>query len=262
MSKWLEFASKFEEGIENPYFEVRTAYQAHANVMSTLKEKDGRMIFLLGQPGSGKSYLLHHLLNDSALSHKPVLFETPVSSPKAFLLRLISHMNAEPLGEEIETLKGQAESLYADKKVLIMLDEAQLINNETLEFMRILSDSRKFWIICAMHEEEGREILEKSHFKSRPFKLIELGRLSAEESDMFINTQLIFSHDKSILDFHQKHAKKIYKLCQGNFRYLKKLIYTEFSLLHEAQELDMKKFSKPSKCLINMAAIEIGLINV
>ena len=262
MSKWLEYASKFEEGTENPYFEVRTAYQAHANVISTLNEKAGRMIFLLGEPGTGKTFLLNHLLKDTELSHEPVLFETPVSSPKSFLLRLIKHMKAEPLSEEVEALKEQAEALYADKKVLIMLDEAQLINSETLEFMRILSDSRKFWIVCAMHQKEGREILERSHFKSRPFKLIELGRLSADESDMFINTQLIFSHDKTILDFHQKHAKKIYKLCQGNFRYLKKLIYTEFSLLHEAQELDMSKFSKPSKCLINMAAIEIGLINV
>ena len=143
-----------------------------------------------------------------------------------------------------------------------MLDEAQLINDETLEFIRILSDSRLFWIVCAMHEEEGKAILEKSHFKSRPHKMIELGKLSAKESAVYIDTQLIFSKDKSILEFHQKHAKKIYALSNGNFRYLKKLIYTEFSLLHEAQEMGLKRYQEPSKCLLNMAAIDTGLINV
>ncbi len=262
MSRWLEYASLFEEGTENPYFEARSAYQALLNVKSTLREKSGKMIFLLGQPGSGKTFLLHHLCQDNELEHKPVLFDTPIASPKSFLSRLIKHMNAEVLGEELEVLKEQAEALYADKKVLIMLDEAQLLNAETLEFIRILSDSRKFWIVCAMHEEEGREILGKSHFKSRPHKLIELGQLSPKELDMFINTQLVLFQDKHVLDFHQKHAKRIYGLSKGNFRYLKKLMHTEFSLLHEAQELGMKKFEEPSKCLLNMAAIEIGLINV
>jgi ABC-type lipoprotein export system ATPase subunit len=262
MSRWLEYASLFEEGVENPYFEARSAYQALSNVKSTLKEKSGKMIFLLGQPGSGKTYLLHHLLQDEELEHTPVLFDTPIASPRSFLTRLIKHMNEDIVSEELEVLKEQAETLYADKKILVMLDEAQLLNDETLEFIRILSDSRKFWIVCAMHEEEGREILGKSHFKSRPHKLIELGQLSPKELEMFINTQLILSQDKYVLDFHQKHAKRIYSLSKGNFRYLKKLIYTEFSLLHEAQELGMKKFEEPSKCLLNMAAIEIGLINV
>ena len=262
MSKWLEYAQKFEEGTQNPYFEVRSAYQALSSVKKLLTDKKGQMIFLLGQPGSGKSYLLNHLLKDVELEHKPVLFETPVSSPKALFTRLIKHMKHEPLSDDVEALKEQAQSLYADKKTLIMLDEAQLINEETLEFVRILSDSRLFWIVCAMHEEEGREILNKSHFKSRPHKVIELGTLSDKESDMFVSTQLIFANDKSVLDFHQRQAKKIYTLSKGNFRYLKKLIYTEFSLLHEAQEMGSKKFQEPSKCLLTMAAIEIGLINV
>jgi len=262
MSRWLEYAAQFEEGTQNPYFEVRSAYQALAGVKRLLTQDKGQMIFLLGQPGSGKSYLLNHLLKDEELENRPVLFETPVSSPKAFFIRLIKHMRHEPLSDDLESLKEQAEVLFADKKTLIMLDEAQLINEETLEFVRILSDSRLFWIVCAMHEEEGQAILNKSHFRSRPHKVIELGQLSAKESDMYINTQLIFTHDKSILDFHQAHAKKIYQLSKGNFRYLKKLIYTEFSLLDEAQELGLKRFEEPSKALLIMAAIEIGLINV
>jgi len=220
------------------------------------------MIFLLGHPGSGKTYLLNHLLHKEELEHNPVLFETPVASPKSFLLRLIKHAGEEAVSEEIDLLKEQVEALYGGKKVLIMLDEAQLLNDETLEFIRILCDSRKFWVVCAMHEEEGREILGRSHFKSRPHRLIELGQLSAKEIEMFVNTQLVFSNDRSVIDFHQKHAKKIYKLSQGNFRYLKKLIHTEFSLLYEAQESGLKKFKEPSKCLLNMAAIDIGLINV
>lgn len=262
MSKWLEYASRFEEGIENPYFEVVSAYQALSTLKNTLDEKLGQMTFLLGKPGSGKTYLLNHLLKDETLTQAPILFETPVLDPKSFLVRIIKHGGEEPVNEEIEALKEQAELLYSTKKTFIMLDEAQLLSAEMLEFLRIMSDSRLFWIICAMHEEEGSKILRQSHFKSRPHKLIKLGSLSAKEADMYINTQLVFAHDKYVLDFHQRHAKKIYNLTQGNFRYLKKLIYTEFSLLHEAQETGVKKFQEPSKCLLNMAAIEIGLIDV
>jgi len=262
MSRWLEYANAFEEGVQNPYFEVRSAYQALSSVKKVLNGNKGQMIFLLGEPGSGKTYLLNHLLKDPELENKPVFFETPLSSAKAFFIRLIKHMKHTPISDDLEALKEQAEILYAQKKTLILLDEAQLINKETLEFVRILSDSRVFWIVCAMHEKEGHEILSLSHFKSRPHKVIELGKLSFKESDMFINTQLIFAKDKFVLDFHQRNAKKIYKLSNGNFRYLKKLIYTEFSLLHEAQEMNMKKFTEPSKMLLTMSAIEIGLINV
>lgn len=262
MSKWLKYASQFEEGTGNPYFEARSAYQALATVKKLLKEKKGQITFLLGQPGSGKSYLLNQLLNDEELEHKPLLFETPVSSPNSFLKYLLKHKNEVPVSDELESLKEQVQTLYADTKTLILLDEAQLINEETIEFIRILSDSRLFWIVCAMHEEEGREILAKSHFKSRPHKVIELGKLSFKESDRYISSQLIFSQDKSVLDFHQRHAKKIHTLCDGNFRYLKKLMYTEFSLLHEALEMNMKRFQEPSKALLTMSAIEIGLIDV
>lgn len=262
MSRWLDYASKFEEGVENKYFEARSSYQTLTNLKSVLSEKSGKMTFLLGEPGSGKTYLLNYLLHDTELENRPILFETPVLTPKNFLMRLIKHMNAAPLGEEIEILKEQAEHIYSDKKTLVMLDEAQLLSDEMMEFLRILSDSKVFWIVFAMHEEEGKEILKKSHFKSRPHKLIELGQLTKDEAQMYINTQLIFSNDQKTLDFHQNNANMIFKLCNGNFRYLKKLIYTQFDLLHEAQVSDMKNFHEPSKRLLKMAAIDIGLINV
>lgn len=262
MSRWLEYASQFEEGTQNPYFEVRSAYHALSNLKNSLNDKSGQMTFLLGRPGSGKTYLLNYLLKDEELQNRPVLFETPVLSPKSFLTRIIRHKKASPVSEEIDALKEQAEALYSTEKTLILLDESQLLSDEMLEFLRILCDSRLFWIVCAMHEEEGKNILKKSHFKSRPHGLIELGKLSRDEMELYVNTQLIFSNDTNILDFHQKHAKKIYTLSDGNFRYLKKLMYTEFSLLHEAQQSGMKKFQKPSKCLLNMAAIDIGLIDV
>lgn len=262
MSRWLEYASPFEEGIHNTYFDVRSAHQAFSTLENLLKEKAGQIIFLLGRPGTGKTHLLNHLKSEAQLEHTPILFETPVINPQSFLKRIIQHKGHEAFGDEIEALKIQAEELYRNEKTLILLDEAQLLNDEMLEFIRILCDTRLFWIVCAMHKDEGDEILKKSHFKSRPYKRIELGQLTRNESDLYLNTQLILTHDKHTIDFHQRHAKKIYNLTQGNFRYLKKLIYTEFSLLHEAHESGSKKFQEPSKCLLNMAAIEIGLINV
>ena len=262
MSRWMDYALRFEEGTKNKYFEARASYQTLEKIKIVLKEKSGKMTFLLGEPGSGKTFLLNKLLNDEELVNRPILFDTPIVNPKTFLQKLLRHLNAKEISDDIDSLKEQVENLYAENLTLIMLDEAQLLNEEMLEFIRILSDSKMFWIVLAMHEKEGKDILAKSHFKSRPHKLIELGKLSKDEAEMFINTQLIFANDQKVLSFHQKNSDMIYKLCDGNFRYLKKLIYTQFDLLNEAQESDMNEFREPSKCLLNMAAIEIGLLNV
>ncbi|MCJ7766359.1 MAG: hypothetical protein MUP09_10520, partial [Thiovulaceae bacterium] len=82
------------------------------------------------------------------------------------------------------------------------------------------------------------------------------------EVELFITTQLKSTEDRQLQAFHDSHMKRIYTLTQGNFRYLKKLIYTEFMLLHEAQEAGLSKFQIPSKALLHMAAIEIGILDV
>lgn len=260
MSKWLEYASQFEEGPGSIYFEIQTAYHAQESIQKLLDKKRGEMIFLLGEPGSGKSFMLQRLY--TAMNKEALLFETPVSSPLNFLNRLVRHGGEEPLSDELEALKEQAEQIFRDKKCVIMLDEAQLLDEQTLEYVRILCDTRSFWVILAMHEREGKMILEKSHFKSRPHSRVELGALSVSEAQMYMTKRISEFQDQAVLDFHHKHAKRIHRLSMGNFRYLKKLLNTEFSLLHEAYVSGMKGFSKPSKCLLNMAAIEIGVLDV
>ncbi len=262
MSRWLEYASGFEETIDAPYFKARSAYGTLESVKKSLYEKHGQMTFLLGSPGSGKTFLLNQLLKDETLANRPLLFDTPVLTPKSFLVRLLMHRDVEPQSDDIDRLKIEAQELYCGQKTLILIDEAQLLSDEMFEFLRILSDTRCFRIVFSMHETEGHAILQKPHFKSRPYKLVELGLLSSDEIELFISTQLKPTEDRQVLDFHDGHIKRIHKLTQGNFRYLKKLIYTEFVLLHEAQEAGLSKFQKPSKCLLNMAAIEIGILDV
>ena len=52
----------------------------------------------------------------------------------------------------------------------------------------------------------------------------------------------------------------LFKISQGNFRDLKKLLYNTFLILDYATKNSKTKHQKISKCVLTMAAIEGGLI--
>jgi len=261
MNNWEQYALVFEEGVESEFFAIQSANRALSIMENVLMKERGQLIFLLGEPGSGKTFLLHHILTNHQEKFKPLYFDFPEQSIERFLEKIIVSLKARPISTDIDGLKEQAIHLFADRRCLIMIDEAQMLSEPMMEFLRVLADSKSFWIVLAMHEEEGRQILRQAHFSSRPHRVIELGDLSRKEVSVFINSSLSHSHDDTLKQFFQKHSKYIHTLSRGNFRFLKKLFFTNFMLLHEAQENGMSQFKDPSICLLNMSAIEIGLID-
>ena len=94
MSKWLEAADKFEERRDsNDYFEIQSALGAIEKINNLLNGTSRQLIFLIGEPGSGKTFLLN-LLYERMIDHRHIVsIETPFITPLNLLYQLIRRNN-------------------------------------------------------------------------------------------------------------------------------------------------------------------------
>ena len=263
MSKFLEASNIFEEKIEGvEFYEARSSLYAKNQILNILEKETKQPVFLIGEPGSGKSFLLRELKKELNEEYLTILIDTPFVSPVDFIRTIIKKAGNEPKSYALMDLIKQAQTIFKTKKHIIMIDEAQLLSKEMMEAIRILSDSKSFWFILAMHKMESQEILKEPHFRSRPHRVVEIGSLTIEECEDYIVKMLIsISLFQMAKDVH-KNIKLIYKLSNGNFRSLKKIFYHLFLILDYTHKHDKKKYQKISKCLIIMASIDGGLIDV
>jgi len=260
---YLEISKKFEEDIEgSSFFESFEVTQIQNNLLNIFKNDTKQLIFLIGEPGVGKSAFIHHLVATNS-DIDIIKFDIPFLDPVDFIKMLIKKSGAEVIDFSMEGLIKLVVSIYKDSNFVVIIDEAQLLSKDMIEIIRILADSKAFWFVLAMHKHESKEILNAPQFSSRPHKTLELKRLQKYEYKDYIYQQLK-DLDKSYIrdDLTTKYLNFIYKQTAGNFREFKKILHTTFLLLHYAQNNNKKKYQNLSKCILTMAAIENGLIHV
>lgn len=207
-------------------------YFSYANfeiVKDAILSSKSNIIFLLGNPGSGKSFLLNYLYH---FHDNYVLIN-------------------EPFESRIEFFEKAKE--IVNKKILV--DEAQLLNMEMLEFLRTLSD-RGHQIILAMHKEEGEKIISLPQFFSRYNERIYLKPLTYEEFEKYVKFKLIKRNKIGLID--NKRLKKMYKICKGNFRLCKRMMFTALELLDYSLRNSLK-YKTIDNCILTMTKIKLGL---
>ena len=197
---------------------------------SEILNSNVNLLFLIGEPGSGKSFLLHYLYYNNPMEY--ILIKDPFISKEEFLKKYN----------------------FIGKKILI--DEAQLLSKEMIEFLRILSD-KGHQVIFAMHKKEGEEIINLPQFNSRYTKVVELKEMNYKEFENYVYSKFIKHQTLYILN--KKFLKRIYKFSKGNFRMSKKIIFISLNLLNFSLNNTLK-YKKLDNCIIDMALIELGLL--
>jgi type II secretory pathway predicted ATPase ExeA len=200
-------------------------------VKEELISSKSNIIFLLGKPGSGKSYML------SLLKHK---------YPQKYILQ------KEPFLSKNEFLDAHSDI----ENKIILIDEAQLLSMEMIEFLRILSDKGN-QVILSMHENEGLKIASLPQFASRYTQKVFMKPLNFDEFEKYVMSKFIKNNKYDLID--KKKLKKIYKLTKGNFRLSKKFLFTALTLLDYSIRNSFK-YKKIDNCIIEMSAIELGLL--
>jgi type II secretory pathway predicted ATPase ExeA len=189
--------------------------------------------------------------------------EATLLKPVEFIKTFLERKGEQVKEHSLEELIKQAISVNSKKSVLIAIDEAQLLNKEMIELIRILADSKAFWFLLAMHKHESKKILSEPQFRSRPHRVLELEPLSADEIRDFIVQELLKIGEYSLQEyFDNKLIKEIYKLTKGNFRDLKKLLHRMFLIMEQAKSLKRNGYDRVNSCLVTMAAIDGEILDI
>lgn len=263
--KDFEAAKEFFKDTVDPslYFDSISAEIARNKLQEAIGNPAIPLMFIIGDPGVGKSHIMRVMHHATALKTTTVLIEHPFFDPRDLYKELY-----EARGMNFDKNKSQGEFLddlfeaYVGTLCTIFIDEAQLLNNDQFEFIRVLSDTKLFQFVLAMHKDEGIVLLNKKQFKTRTKLVIEYGNLEENEILRYIQTLLMgHMHGDIALMFSKHEAKVIARYAKGNFRTIKKFLYTLMKLLDYAQQKNLSKYRKLGSCLLTMAALDIGLID-
>ena len=201
--------------------------EALSQLLYGIKERKG-VIVLTGEVGTGKTLLLHYLLDkiDKDDQTKTVFLFNPKLNVNDFI-----HYVLRDLGVNAETgTKGKALHLLSQTlrailqkggQFILFIDEAQSLDPELLEEIRLLSnletpEARMIQIVL-VGQPELDEFLRQPHFrqiKQRIHLRYHLRPLSHHETEEYIEKRLKITEAKSPL-FTRRAVKEIYDYSRG-----------------------------------------------
>ena len=254
----------FKDSIDiSTYFDSISAELVRKQLLESIGNEMIPLICLLGEPGVGKSHLLHMAYNVIAQPTVKVWINHPFFTAKELFIALYEGLNLilDPHKTEDEALYELSE-LYRDRSCIIFIDEAQLIQDEQVELIDLLCHLKHFQFILAMHKEEGKKLLQLKRLSLHHQLLIECERLS--ESEILRYLQSLFmsrSLGDIALMFTKREIKTIANYTRGNFRTMKKYFFVLMDILDYAHTSNLPKYQTLNHALLTMAALDTGLIN-
>lgn len=252
---------------QSEYILIDGVKDAYKKLLHTI-EKPLKIILLYGYPGSGKTAMIRRLLaNIKRESGKALYYPTPTFMRTEELIRIFKANSKKRVPENptfFELMELFTQTFEKDT-FLIFLDEAQLYSDTEMEYIRLLSDTKIFKFIVALHKIDEEHLIAKAHFQSRIWESIELNPMTKDELRFFVERKLLSKElNQTLSMFSEKSYKMIHEFTKGNIRETMKFIYKlfdfyEFLEKEKPSELNYKSF-KPKH--IEMVAIEGRYINV
>lgn len=227
----------------------------------SVDQKEG-FLLIIGDPGTGKTTMLNVFLDNWKARAETAIILTPRLSPEEFLSAV-----AEDLDINIEN-KNKHEIIKAlrdfmaiksseGKRVIIIVDEAQNLPDETLEELRLLSnletDKDKLLQIILSGQPELQTRLQSNSLRQlnqRISSRVYLKHFSPEETLDYINYRLILAGRKKSR-VHKKTGRPAYKLTKGIPGLIKKIGKKKMQV-HKKTGKAAYKLTKGIPRLINM----------
>lgn len=248
------------------FIALTNSVECEQKILNTIK-KPLKMILFYGKPGSGKTFLLKKIANNTKFKKQIILFTHPFFNEKEFILALCSKIYGKFINE-VDNFENfmyyythnftYKDEILSHQKIII-LDEAQLYPDELVEKIRLMSDTRYFKFLFTIHKIDDEELLVKEHFKSRIWESIELKNADINEIRLYILKKL---KGKNFF-FNEDDFCLIYDLSKANLRTLNKLMYKFFEIFESYEVFAPSRILEPdiNKKVIYMAAIALGIIN-
>jgi len=227
----------------NNYIPLPSSEAVKNDLLNAINQKE-KMIILTGKAGSGKSLLLKSIYKEMK-NQNNIFF---VSNPYL----------------EIESVLKLLPKLDKDSHYILLLDEAQLLNSEIWENLRIYADRGNLTIVFATHNTDVEKLLEKKHFKTRINYIISTRIPTKNEIENFIMTKLLRNNLNEIAGmFTNSNLRLIYKYTNGSLRATNQLMYKLFDVMdyfykNYPHRFNMKKISNK---YIYIAIMDLKVIN-
>lgn len=176
--------------------------QAFETLRVTLQNREG-FIKLTGEVGTGKTLLCRCLLNELSPDWVTIYIHNPNFSPAGLYRSILDDLGETVKGvlashRLLQRLNGVLLRLaQLDKRVVVLIDEAQAMPDETLEALRLLTnletESRKLLQVILLGQPELDRKLDHDHLRQLrqritfSQRLLPLGR---QEVRLYVNHRL------------------------------------------------------------------------
>ncbi len=178
----------------------------HADALAHLIygiSESGGFIQLTGEVGTGKTTLIRSLLEQLPAKAEIALILNPQLSTKEFLQVICEELRAPPPADDsvkarIDSLNAQLLKAHAeDRRVVLIVDEAQTLSPELLEQVRLLTNletaKQKLLQIILIGQPELRDILDRPQMRQiaqRVTGRYHLEPLSAEDTAAYVRHRM------------------------------------------------------------------------
>jgi len=209
------------------YYESITHRESVDHLKFFLAQKEG-FACIYGDVGTGKTVLSRIFLDslDKTL-YNSALILNPIMDEKEFLHEVLRELNIpqESLSKKEIFDKFQVfliDEFKKGKETIIIIDEAQLLSNEMLEFIRVLSnletEKEKILHTILLGQTELIDTLKEPRMRylsQRITVIYRLKPLSLREVNLYITHRLLKAGSKGFLQFKDDAIKLIYSVSKG-----------------------------------------------
>ena len=213
------------------YFESTSHREAIDHLRFLLRQKEG-FALIYGNQGVGKTTLsniflgsLNKSIYNTALISNPIMDEIEFLREvlKAFGILTGSDYSDYTKKTMFDKLRNfLLEEYKKGKENLLVIDEAQLLSNELLQFIRILSnietDKEKILYIILFAQPEFIERLKEANMMNLSQRITVIYMLkpfTLNEANSYINHRLLKAGSKGLLQFEKDAVKLVYSASKG-----------------------------------------------
>jgi len=259
MGQFVKASKLFSDDMDlKSYIETLSFIDARKKFFTAVKSSKIDTIFLVGDAGVGKTYLLNLLEKKSKTLKVAAHYSDMKFSDEDLLEDLLDCANVlVSKGEHSKNaLIENVKKHYKNLEYIVLIDNVGDIDKGRLEFFRYLI---KLGIVKFVFSCRDKNFSDEGLNS----KTIKIGSITKDEIERYIKKELISNDLKNEAKmFNKKEISLIHRYSNANFKRVKDIVKTAFEIAQIASKKRLTEYATLNHKTLTMAAIDLGIIDV